>query len=124
MNPLMPSATDTIAREKAANISRFTSDRRYIDSDKDRADPTLYWYWEYCAGEADIVGRNGSHYSFQYHERREDGDLYDILARRFVCEDGVANIDDAIDILNEIYWREEYERDPIAAERRAAGEAA
>jgi hypothetical protein len=82
-------------------------DPRFHESAKDRSEPPFYKYREYSAGEAEIVGRDGSLYSSQYSGRNESWDLFDHNAKRFICEEGVKDIDEAIDILNEKRWRAE-----------------
>lgn len=87
--------------------ARLFDDPRFQVSDKDRSDPPFYKFREYGHYEYEIVGRDGSLYSSQYWERFESNDLYDHNAKRYIREEGVKDIDEAIDILNEIRWGEE-----------------
>jgi hypothetical protein len=82
-------------------------DPRFHESAKDRSEPPFYRYREYAAGDYEIVGRDGSLYSSHYWERHESFDLFDHNAKGFISEDGVKDIDEAIDILNEIRWGSE-----------------
>lgn len=79
-------------------IRRFHNDPRYVAATHD--DAPVYKAWEHCAGQAEIIGRDGPVYSSQFDAQNECWDLFDHSTKRFVCEDGVRDLDHAIDILN------------------------
>jgi hypothetical protein len=81
-------------------------DPRFRESDKDRSEPPFYRYREYGHYEYEIVGRDGSHFTSHYSERSESFDLFE-HGRGYLFEEGVKDIDEAVDLLNEQLWRAE-----------------
>lgn len=81
------------------------NDPRFQEAESDRSDPPFYRYREYGHYEYEIVGRDGSHYTAQYSNYFESLDLFDHNAKRFLFEEGLKDIDEVIDVLNERRWR-------------------
>jgi hypothetical protein len=85
-------------------IRRFHHDPRYVAATHD--DAPFYKVWEHRAGSAEIIGADGLVYSSQFDAHEEAWDLFCHQTKRFICEDGVRDLDHAIDILNEIRGRQ------------------